>query len=143
MIRLEQVLKHLCQMSWRCLEDVFARRLENVLARRLEDVLKTSSRCLEVVFARRLEHVLNTSSEDVWVRWIYLSWSRRPEDVFWRWRRKTFSRRLHQDECLLGPHIIWPREIGFDCITNCLTDNSRKSTYFSFQSSKVVLAFLS
>ena len=96
-------------------------RLENVLKRSLQDVLKTSWRCLEDVFARRLEDVLKTydqddyigldqdvlktSSEDVWVRRISLSWSRCFEDVFWRWRRKTCSRRLHHDECLLG-HIL-------------------------------------
>ena len=27
------------------------------------------------------------------------------------------------------PHIIWPRETGFDCITNCLTDNWKKPLY--------------
>ena len=30
-----------------------------------------------------------------------------------------------------APHIIWPKETGFDCITDCLTDNSRESLYFS------------
>ena len=29
------------------------------------------------------------------------------------------------------PHIIQPREIELDCITNFLTDNSRKSSFFS------------
>ena len=43
-------------MSWKGLENIFAKRLE--------DVLKTSWRCLEDVFARRLEDVLKTSSED-------------------------------------------------------------------------------
>ena len=64
--------------SWRCLEDFFARRLEDVWLRRIY------------------------SSEDVWVRRIYSSWSRPLEDVFWRQRQKTSSRRLHQDECSLG-----------------------------------------
>ena len=107
--------------SWRCLQDVFARRLEDVLARRLEDVLKTSW--------RRLENVLKTSWRRMAKTNILVltktSW-RCLEDVFWRrminknifvfiktsWRRlsktkakdvfKTSSRRLHQDECLLG-----------------------------------------
>ena len=99
---LEDVLK----TSWRCLEDVFARRLEDVLkmswrrfSRRLEDVLKTSWRCLEDVFAIRLEDVLKKS----WSIFVLIktSW-RRLEEVFWRRRQKTSSRRLHQDECLLG-----------------------------------------
>ena len=63
--------------SWRCLQDVFARRLEDVLKtfwRRLEHVLNTSW--------RRLENVLKTSSEDVWVIRIYSSSSRSLEDVF-------------------------------------------------------------
>ena len=49
--------------------------------RRLEDVLKTSWRRLE----------------DAWLRQIYYSWPKRLEDVFLRQRRKTSSRRLHQD----------------------------------------------
>ena len=64
---------------------------------------KTSSRHFEDVFARCLENVLKTFSEDLWVRWIYSPWSRCLEDVFWRRRRRTSSRSLHQDECLLVP----------------------------------------
>ena len=119
-VSLQDVLK----TYWRWLEDVFARRLEDVLRtlwqevlkiswRRLEDVLKTPSRILEDVLktswrrledvwqrrlycscARRLEEVLKTSSEDVWLRWICSSWLTCLEDVFWRQRRKTSSRRL-------------------------------------------------
>ena len=91
--RLEDVLKmswrRFCKASWRCFEDVLASSLEDVLKmywRHLEDVLKTSSTCIE----------------DIWLRQVYSSWSRRLEDVFWSRRRKTSSRRLHQDECLLG-----------------------------------------
>ena len=29
------------------------------------------------------------------------------------------------------PYIFWPKEIELDFINNCLTDNSRKSSYFS------------
>ena len=96
MIRLEDVLKmswrRFCKTSWRCLEDVFARRLEDVLKTFWRRLGKTSWRCLEDVLKtswRRLENVLKTS-----------------------WRRiaktnilvltKTSWIRLHQDECLLG-----------------------------------------
>ena len=78
--------------------------------RRLQDVLETSWRRLEDVWPRRiywswprhLEVVLKTSSEDVRLRRTYSSLSRRllktkRKDVF-----KTSSRRLYQDECLLG-----------------------------------------
>ena len=119
MIRLEKVLKTSLQdglkMSWRRLQNIlktflqdvletFWRRLKNVLARRLEDVLKTSWKrlqdflktfLLEVLKTswRRFEDVLKTSwrrPEDIWPRWIYWSWSRRLEDVFWRRRKDVF-----------------------------------------------------
>ena len=119
MVRLENVLKIFLQdvlkMSWRHLDDVFKtswRRLENALKRswrRFEDVLKTSWKRLEDVLKTYSQDeyigldqdVLKTSSEDVRLRRTYSSW-RRLEDVFWRRRWKTSSRRLHQDECLLG-----------------------------------------
>ena len=107
--------------SWRCLQDVFARRLEDVLKtswRRLEDVLKTFLQDVLKTSWRRMAKtnilVLTKTSwirlEDVFWRrtinknifvFIKTSW-RRYEEVFWRRRRKTSSRRLHQDECLLG-----------------------------------------
>ena len=73
----------------------------------------------------RLEDVLKTSSEDVRLRQTYSSWSRRLQDVFWR--RKTSSRRLHQDECFLGDDqltkgyhnnmlplaVIWNNQMAF------------------------------
>ena len=75
-------------------------------------VFKTSWKCLQDVFARRLEDVLKRSCkrlEDVWTRGIYWSWPRRFEDVLktscedvWLMRIYSSSRRLHQDECLLG-----------------------------------------
>ena len=72
MIGLENVLKtsfeDVLKMSWRRFCKTFWRRFEDVLARCLEDVLKTSWRRLE----------------NVWPRWIYWSWSRHLEDVFWR-----------------------------------------------------------
>ena len=117
MIRLQNILKASLQdvlkMSWRR----FCRRLEVVLTmswrrfcktswRRLS---KTSWRHLEDVWpkwiywswSRHLEDVLKTSSEGEWLRRIYSSWSRRLEDL------KTSSRRLHQDECLLGTGIVF------------------------------------
>ena len=42
------------------------------------------------------QDVLKTSSEDV-----YFFWWRRLQDVFWGGRRKTSSKLLDQDECLL------------------------------------------
>ena len=103
--------------SWRCLEDVLKTSwsfLEDILGRRLEDVLKTSWRCLKDVLKTPWRRMAKTkllvltkaSSEDVWLRRIYSYLSRRLEDVFWRWRRKTSSRRLHQDECLLGTYFV-------------------------------------
>ena len=96
-------------------------RLENVLKISLQDVLKTSWRCLEDVFARRLENVLKTygqdeyigldqdvlktSSEDVRLRRTYSSWSRRLEDVFWRRRRKTSSRSLQ--DVFIKTNVWW------------------------------------
>ena len=63
--------------SWRCLQDVFARRLE--------DVLKTSWRCLEDAlktygqdeYIGLYQDVLKTSSKDVWLIRIYSSSSTR------------------------------------------------------------------
>ena len=71
MIRLEDVLK----MSWR----------------RLENVLKTYS---QDEYIGLHQDVLKTSSEDVRLKRTYSPWSRRLEDVFWRRRRKTSSRRM-------------------------------------------------
>ena len=103
-------------MSWRRLEDVLKtswRRIENVLKTFWQDVFKTSWRCFEDVLTRRPEDVLKkpwNCLEDVWPGRINWSWSWHLEDVFWRriskWNIlvliKTFWRRLHQDECLLG-----------------------------------------
>ena len=109
--------------SWRCLEDVF-----KTSWRSLKDVLKTFSKHLEEVLKmswRRLENVLKTYTKTNMLVLMKASW-RRLEDFFWRrmskanifvliktsWRRllktktkdvfKMSSRRLHQDECLLG-----------------------------------------
>ena len=72
------------KISWRCLEDVSARRLEESLQTSWQDVLKTSW--------RRLENVLMTS----WRRMaktnmlvLIKTSSRRLQDVFWKRMTKT------------------------------------------------------
>ena len=123
-IRLQSILKasleDVLKMSWRrfCgrLEDVLKaswRRLGKTSWRRLENVLKTSwkrmAKTIIVVLIkttwRRLEDVFwrRMTKSNIFVL-INTSW-RRLEDVFWRRRRKTSSRRLHQDECLLGSKL--------------------------------------
>ena len=108
MIRLENMLKTSLQdvlkMYWRRLEHVLKKILQGILKTfwwRLEDVLKTSWRCLEDVLKTygQDEHI--GLDQDVWLVRIYSSWSKCLEDVFWRRKRKTSSRRLHQDKCLL------------------------------------------
>ena len=107
---LKRSWRHLCKTSWRCLENILARRLEDVLKTFSQDVLKMTWRRLENVLKTSWKRMtktnililIKTSSEDVWVRWIYSSWSRRLKDVFRTRRRKMSPRRLHQDECLQG-----------------------------------------
>ena len=60
-----------CNMSWRCLEDVFAKRLEDVFKTFLQDVLKTSWKRLEDVCKTNILVLIQTS----WKRF---------QDVFWR-----------------------------------------------------------
>ena len=117
--------------SWRHLEYIFAVRFEDILKtswrrygktswRSLKDILKTSWKVLKTYdqdkyirlnqdvlseYVRLDQDVLKTSSEDVLPRRIFSSRSRdleRLEGVFWIQRQKTSSRRLHQEECLLG-----------------------------------------
>ena len=125
--RLEDVfarpLKDVLKMSWY----VFGK----TSWRCLEEVLKTSWRCLETF----LQDVLKTLWLDVLKKYgqdeytgldhnvLKTSWRRMSkanmfvliktlwiwvEDVFWRRGRKTSSRRLHQDECLLDTLLIVP-----------------------------------
>ena len=95
--------------SWRCLQDVFARRLEDVLKTSWRRLGKTSWKCLEYVLNTswiRLENVLKTSWRGMDKTNILVltrtSWRRllktKTKDIFF----KTSSRRLHQDEWLLG-----------------------------------------
>ena len=95
--------------SWRCLQDIFARRLEDILKTSWRRCGKTSWRRLEGVWTRRIYWFWPRLPEDAFWRrminknifvFIKTSW-RRLEDVFWRRRRNTSLRRL-QDECLLG-----------------------------------------
>ena len=129
-LRLQNVLKmssrRICETSWRRLGKTSWRCLEDFLktsSKRLEDVIKMYLRDVLKTFWRRLEDVLKTC-------WRRLASWRCVEDVLktsWRrmdktnilvltktsWRRllktktkdiffKTSSRRLHQDEWLLG-----------------------------------------
>ena len=86
---LEEVLKTFLQDVWRWCEDVLKMSWQDVLKmswrrfcetswRRLENVLKTSWRRM---IKTNILVLIKTSSEDVWIRWIYSSWSRRLEDV--------------------------------------------------------------
>ena len=94
MIRLENVLKislqDVLKMSWRR----FSRCLEDVL-KTSWNVLKTSWRCLEDVFARRLENVLTTSWRRI-AKTNILFWPRRLEHVF-KTSSEDEDERLHQD----------------------------------------------
>ena len=104
MIRTEVSWRHLCKTSWRrfekrttfwrCLEEVSAKHLQDVLARSLEDVLNTSWRrllktCDNGEYIRLDQDVLKTS------------W-RRPLKMKTKGVFKMSSRRLHQNEFLLG-----------------------------------------
>ena len=96
--RLEDVLRTFLKTSWRLFEDVI-----KISWRRLEDVLKTYG---QDEYMGLDQYVLKSSSEDVRHKGnisvlIKTSW-RRLQDDFWRRRRRTSLRRLHQDECLLG-----------------------------------------
>ena len=86
-------------------------RFENVLKRSLQDILKTSSKRLEGVLKtswRRLEDVSKTLLQDV----LKTSWRHMTKTIILV-LIKTSSRRLHQDECLLG---IFSPETWFLCL---------------------------
>ena len=94
-------LWYILKTSWKC--------FKNVLKTSSYDVLKTSWQDILLMSWRRLENVLKKSGR-VWLRIIYLSWSRRLEDAFWKCMNKgnvfvltmTSWKNRHQDECLLG-----------------------------------------
>ena len=111
--RLENVLKMFLQdvlkKSWRSFDDALARRLEDVLKTFLQDVLKTFWRH----FVRRLEDVLKTYDQDEYIgldqdvlkTYEYSKYVRLDQDVLKTKTKGVFmtsSRRLQQDECLLG-----------------------------------------
>ena len=86
--RLQDVLKTFLQdfliTFWRRLEDILPRRLEGVLKMswgRFQNVLKTSWKCLENIFPRRLEDVLKTYDQDEYIGL--------DQDIFWRHMTKA------------------------------------------------------
>ena len=97
--------RHLCKMSWRSFEDVL-----KTSSKRLEGVLKTSWRRPEDVLKMFLQDVLKTSWRRMtktnilafiktsWKRLLktyeYSEYVRLDQDIFWRRRRKTSSRRM-------------------------------------------------
>ena len=130
-------------MPWKRLEDIFAGNLEDVLKtswRRLQNVLKTSWRRLEDIWPRqiywswprRLEDVLKTSSENVRLRRTYSYWSSllktMTKDVF-----KTSSRRLHQDQCLLGKNFYATFLLYLKSFVPVLKLDVLQPSIFSFQ----------
>ena len=96
-------------MSWRSLEDVM--KTPSVFF--WQDVFKRSWRRYENAFSiswkrmtkKNILVLIKTSSEDVWVTWIYSSWSRRLEEVLWIWRRKKFSGCLQ--DVFIKMNICW------------------------------------
>ena len=112
MVPLEIVLKISLQgvlkMSWRRLDDVL-----KTPWRRIEDVLKTFWRCLDDVLKTYGQDEYIVLDQDVFWRGkakanifvlIKTSW-RRLEDVFWRWRRKTSSKRLQ--DVFIKANVCW------------------------------------
>ena len=100
----------LCKTSWIYLEDIF-----NTSWRRLKDVLKTSWRRLAKSSWRRLEHVLNTSWRRI-AKTNILVLPRRLQDVLWRRRRKTFSRRLQ--DVFIRTNVCWVNVLDFPGATS-------------------------
>ena len=89
----------------------------------LEDVLKMSWRRVEDVLKMYGQDEYIGLDQDVFSRRminkniffiIKTSW-RRFEDVFWRRSEKMSSRRLHQDECLLGGYTAEEKSMAFLC----------------------------
>ena len=106
--RLQNVLK----ISWRCREDVFVRLLKDVLKTSWRRLSKTSWTCFVDVLKTYWSWPLRL--EDVWLRRIYLCWSRRLEDVF----KISSARRLFAEKSwkyyylffLLIETVMWNSE---------------------------------
>ena len=91
-------------MPWKSLEDIFAGSLEDVLKtswRRLQNVLKMSWRRLEDVLKIYGQHKYLGLDQDV----VKASSRRLDQDVFWRRRRKTSSRRLQ--DVFIKTNVCW------------------------------------
>ena len=74
-------------------------------SRHLQNVFKTSSGRLAKAFSRHLQDVFKTSLRRLLKMYEYREYVRLDEDVLKTKMKdilKTSSRRLHQDECLLG-----------------------------------------
>ena len=133
MIRLEQVwkssLQYVLKTSSKRLEDVLKTFLRDVLKtfwRRLEDALKTSWRRLETY---GLDGCIGLDEDVLW-RCITKANIFVLIKMSWRLRRKTFSRRLHQDECLLGSIIIIIIKIIFVLVVVMLQNGQVIVIYF-------------
>ena len=122
-----ECIEDFLKMFWRRFYKTSWRGLGKASWRSLEDVLKTSS--------KRLEDVLKTS----WRRMaktniLFLtetSW-RRLKDVFLRRRRKTSSRGLHQDKCLL---VYYPLEKNISILSaNCRLTSWISQDYYYWYS---------
>ena len=130
MIRLQNLLKmssrRICKTSWRRFEDVL-----KMPWRGLENVLKTSWRHLWRRMDKTNILVLTKTS---WRRMINknifvlkTSWRRllkaKPKDVF-----KASSRRLHQNECLLGIAFVQTNCLYINRITRKVEEDKKSLT---------------
>ena len=119
--RLEDALKlswrRFCKTSWRLLEDVLKKFLQDILKtswKLLEDVLKTSWRRMIKTITLVLIKTSWRRLEDVWVRWIYLSWSRHFEDVLKTSSEDKDERRLQ--DVFIKTNVCWDVFIVFGAI---------------------------
>ena len=100
------------KISWRCLEDVSARRLEELLQTSWQDVLKTSWRRLENVLMtswRRMAKtnmlvLIKTSSRRLLKTYDQDKYICLNQDILKTCPEEEYERRLHQDVCLLGKY---------------------------------------
>ena len=139
--RLEDIftrrLKDVWKTFWRCHEDNFARGLGKTPWKPLEDVLKTYG--LDKYIDPN-QDILKTSSEDVWVRWIYWSWSRCLEDVSKRSSEEEDERSRYPSSSACVLVALFPYtlkrmscflfakgEISFTCMQNSCHGKTRRN----------------